>query len=85
MSPGIGIPSDVLGFGAVAAVIALLIYLVVLGLMLWIFYLIIRAAVTSGIMRASARGAFREMAPPHYPGPPRGPGPGQPGGPPYGG
>jgi len=73
-----------LGLGVGALVVALLVYVAVLLVVLWIFYLIIRAAVTHGIMRASARGAFtavdRSAAPPqrHYP--PQPPQHGPPGG-----
>lgn len=80
---GIGVPELGLGFGALIA--GFVVYVLVLLIMLWIFYLIIRAAVTSGIMRASARGAFTAMsqsAPPQQfsPHPPQQqmPGPGGP-------
>lgn len=79
------VPFTGLGVGVAGFLIGAIIYFGIMALMLWIFYLIIRAAVTSGVLRASERGAFRAMAPPQYPpGPPTmGPGPGQPGGPPY--
>ncbi len=57
------------GFG-IAMLIGIIIYLAILALVIWIFYLIIRAAVTNGIMRARDRGAFNPppgQAPP-YPG-----------------
>lgn len=68
-----------LGFGAVA--IGAVAYLIVFLISLWIFYLVVRAAVTSGVMRASKRGAFRSMNAPQYMPPqggqpPMSPGPG---------
>ena len=84
---------ELYGVGVGIAVVVFVVYLAVVAFMLWIAYLIIRAAVTSGIMRASERGAFRSMGAAQYPAPPStrpGPGlsapsppgqPGQPGGP----
>ncbi len=52
-----------MAWGIGGAIIGLIIWLAVVAFSLWITYLIIRAAVTSGIMRAADRGAFRGMNP----------------------
>lgn len=62
MTPSI---SDIgFGFGSIA--VGFLVYLIFLVISLWIFYLVVRAAVASGVMRAARRGAFRDMNPPQY-------------------
>lgn len=73
------------GFGIGTALVGVIVYVAFLIFALWIGYLVIRAAVTSGIMRAAEKGAFRSMAPPpqYTSQPPMGPGPGQSGGPPF--
>lgn len=63
----------------IAMLIGIVIYLAVLALVIWIFYLIIRAAVTNGIMRARDRGAFNPP-PGQVPGPYPGSAPMHPGG-----
>lgn len=56
------------GFGVGTVIIMFLIYVAVMLVAIWIFYVIVRAAVTNGILRASRRGAFQNMvSPPAYP------------------
>ncbi|MPV50804.1 hypothetical protein GCG21_12450 [Pseudactinotalea sp. HY160] len=62
----------------VMLLIGIVIYLTIFALVIWIFYLIIRAAVTNGIMRARERGAFNP--PPGQGGYQPGPSPMRPGG-----
>ena len=49
MTPEPYVPEMLFGAGLLTLVIGLLIYLAVLGLMLWIGYLIIKAAVRNGL------------------------------------
>lgn len=61
-------PGIFYGAGGITVVIlGAAIYLAVLLLTLWIFYMIIRAAVTNGILRAARQGAFRSAPQQHYP------------------
>ncbi len=49
MTPQPYVPDMLVGAGLLTLVIALVIYLAVLGLMLWIGYLIVKAAVRNGL------------------------------------
>lgn len=51
-------PEVLFGFGAGMALVAIVAYFLLVALMLWVMFLIIRAAVTSGILRAARKGAF---------------------------
>ncbi len=50
----------ILGTGIIGIVIALVLYLGVLALTLWVFYLIIRTAVKNGILKADEERARRQ-------------------------
>lgn len=75
---------SIVGFGVGTAILMFVIYIAMLVISLWIFYLIVRAAVTNGIMRASRQGAFQSMSPPPFQGhQPINPGGPTQGGPPF--
>ena len=50
----------VAGFGIVGFLIAIVLYLGVLALTLWVFYVIIRTAVKNGILKADEERARRQ-------------------------
>jgi len=71
-------PSPVLpfaGFGFAFILIALIVYLAIIALMVWIGYLIMRTAVKNGVLLAMQQSG-RQFAPVYPPQPPQPPYPG---------